>query len=73
MQNHFTSITIQSEETYIRVQEGLSPFTEKPSDKHGNDDSETNANDAANCRIKADELFYLFTADIIRKEVLFTR
>ena len=49
--------------------EGILPFTEKPSDKHLSEvHDNSNKED-----INATELFSLFTADIIKEEVIFTR
>jgi len=49
--------------------EGILPFTEKPSDKHFSESHDKNTNE----EINASELFSLFTADIIKEEVIFTR
>mgnify|MGYP007115600797 CR=1 FL=1 len=48
--------------------EGILPFTEKPSNKHLSERTE-NAKD----EINASDLFSLFTADIIKEEIIFTR
>ena len=53
------------------IQEGFVPFTEKPSDKYKGMD--TAAAQQNNSRINAFELFSHFTAEIIKKKVLFTR
>lgn len=42
------------------------PFTEKPSIEHGEQKQETD-------KLAASDLFSLFTADIIREQVVFTR
>lgn len=47
---------------------GILPFTQKPSNNHF-DVKEENSND----EMKASDLFSLFTADIIKEEVIFTR
>jgi hypothetical protein len=52
----------------IHLIEGVLPFTEKPSNKYFEQKEETNINDVHAC-----ELFSLFTADIIKEEVVFTR
>jgi len=48
--------------------EGILPFTEKPSNKHLSERNET-----AKDEIPASDLFSLFTADIIKEEIIFTR
>ncbi len=54
-----------------RVLNGIEPFTEKPSDNHG---YRVSVNyEKIEKRIDATELFSIFTADIIREEVVFTR
>jgi hypothetical protein len=47
--------------------EGIFPFTEKPSNEH------FIQQDKAKDEIQASDLFSLFTADIIKEEVVFTR
>jgi len=54
------------------IQEGFVPFTEKPSDKYKGM-ADTAAAQQNNSRINAFELFSHFTAEIIKKKVLFTR
>jgi hypothetical protein len=56
----------------LRKQDGCTLFTENPSDKY-NESQETQTVEAAGGRIKSQDLFLLFTADIITKKVLFTR
>ncbi len=55
----------------MRLQDGLLPFKERPSDKYENLKKSGNVED--DCRIKAEELFSHFTADIIQKKVVFIR
>ncbi len=55
----------------MRLQAGITPFIEKPSDKHEN--ALPDVLDKVSVRINAVELFSLFTADVIKKEVFFTR
>ena len=49
------------------TRETILPFTEKPSVEH--EDEEKNAKE----KLCASDLFSLFTADIIKEEVVFTR
>ena len=56
----------------LKVQDGILPFAEKPSDKHEMAPEEF-ASDKANRRLKPFELFSLFTADIIKKKVIYIR
>jgi hypothetical protein len=49
--------------------EGILPFTEKPSNDHFAEREEVGEKND----IKASDLFSIFTADIIKKEVVFTR
>jgi hypothetical protein len=55
---------------FIRIG-GILPFTEKPSNSHF-DVKEHNENNPNN-PIQACDLFSLFTADIIKEQVTFTR
>ena len=48
--------------------EGILPFTQKPSNNHFNVKEESTNDD-----MKACDLFSLFTANIIKEEVVFTR
>ena len=48
--------------------EGILPFTEKPSNKHISEVADDTKDD-----INASDLFSLFTADIIKEEIVFTR
>ena len=48
--------------------EGILPFTETPSYSHFEDKEDNARND-----MKASDLFSLFTADIIKEEIVFTR
>jgi len=66
-----TNFTIDSGKlkSAIKMQEGFLPFTEGPSDKYNfiaDVISETT-------RMSAFDLFSLFTADIIKKKVIFVR
>ena len=56
----------------LKIQEGFLAFAEKPSDKFKLLKEEA-VPEQSNSRINAFELFSLFTADIIKKNVLFTR
>jgi hypothetical protein len=47
-----------------RLRAGMKPFTERPSEDR---------NESKKERLGAADLFSLFTADIIREEVVFTR
>lgn len=61
-------ITTKIKKTFSLI-EGILPFTEKPSENHflsKEDNSE-------NTSLKAHDLFSLFTADIIKEEIIFTR
>ncbi len=58
--------------SWLRIQDGILPFCEKPSDKLGNNGN-SNESKVFEARITAIELFSHFTADIIKKEVIFTR
>jgi hypothetical protein len=54
------------------VNDGILPFVEKPSrDEHLPNDAISEINILA--RIRATDLFSLFTADIIKEAVIFTR
>lgn len=55
---------------FIRTN-GISPFIEKPSNSHF-DVKEHNENNSNN-PLQACDLFSLFTADIIKEQVTFTR
>lgn len=48
--------------------EGILPFTETPSFSHFEDKEDGSRNE-----MKASDLFSLFTADIIKEEIVFTR
>ena len=63
-------ITSIEQVTLSRLQDGLLPFVEKPSDQYDEKDVSCNS---INNRIKAQDLFSLFTADIINEQVLFIR
>ncbi len=52
----------------LNIIEGILPFTEKPSNAYLEQKEESGKND-----IQASDLFSLFTADIIKEEVIFTR
>ncbi len=52
----------------LSLVEGILPFTQKPSNNHF-EVKEDNPND----EMKASDLFSLFTADIIKEQVIFTR
>jgi len=52
----------------LNIMEGILPFTEKPSNAHLEQKEEAGKNE-----IQACDLFSLFTADIIKEEVVFTR
>lgn len=54
----------------LRIQDGICPFFEKPSDEHNTLDY-----DLESCeeRITAIDLFSHFTADVIKEKVIFTR
>lgn len=54
-----------------RVEETFIIFPEKPSDRYGFVDTENKLVESA--RIDPCELFSRFTADIIKKEIIFTR
>jgi hypothetical protein len=54
----------------LRVQDKVLPFTEKPSGIHNLPEEEVNAD---NSRVNPFELFSLFTADIIKENVIYTR
>jgi hypothetical protein len=56
----------------LKIQEGFLAFAEKPSDKYKLLKEEA-VPEQSNSRINAFELFSLFTADIIKKNVLFIR
>ena len=56
----------------LKMQEGFLAFAEKPSDKYKLLKEEA-VPEPSNIRINAFELFSLFTADIIKKNVLFIR
>lgn len=50
--------------------EGILPFTETPSNsQYTNDEKDENSKN----EMKASDLFSLFTADIIKEEIVFTR
>lgn len=51
------------------LMEGILPFTEKPSESYFLPKEENRENTS----LKAHDLFSLFTADIIKEEVIFTR
>jgi hypothetical protein len=69
--NQANLIVSKSERLFLlRVQDEILPFTEKPSDTHTLPEEEVNAD---NTRVKPFELFSLFTADIIKKKVVYTR
>ena len=55
----------------LREQDSCISFTEHPSDKY--DHVRSKLIDKNTGRIKSHELFLLFTADIIKQKVLFTR
>ena len=50
------------------IMEGILPFTETPSFSHFEDKDDNHRNE-----MKASDLFSLFTADIIKEEIVFTR
>ncbi len=57
--------------TIIRKFDGIKVFFERPSDKHENSFLKPNCNESE--RISACDLFSLFTANIIKQDVLFIR
>ncbi len=57
--------------SYLRIQDGIFPFFEKPSNKHATvEDHEMETSEE---RITAIDLFAHFTANIIKEKVIFTR
>ncbi|HJY23440.1 MAG TPA: hypothetical protein VJ279_11165 [Hanamia sp.] len=54
------------------IMEGILPFTETPSFSHFEDKFE-DKEDGSRKEMKASDLFSLFTADIIKEEIVFTR
>ena len=56
----------------LKEQNGILPFNERPSDKHGIVPNEF-LSDKICRRLKPFELFSLFTADIIKKNAVYTR
>ena len=75
--NSFNIVEISKKNfSWLRIQDGILPFCEKPSDKLGNKgncDKDNKDSKPFEKRITAVELFSHFTADIIKKEVIFTR
>lgn len=67
----FNSIDIlavsETEFSFLRIQDGIKPFFETPSNEF------EKASETCEVRINANNLFSLFTANIIREEVTFTR
>lgn len=57
--------------SFLRVQDGILPFFEKPSDEHSTIENSEIVNFEA--RITAIDLFSHFTANIIKEKVIFTR
>ncbi|MEO6218826.1 MAG: hypothetical protein ABIO81_00255 [Ginsengibacter sp.] len=57
---------------FPRIQDGFLPFIETPSDEY-EQSKDADKSDKDHCRINAFELFSIFTADIIKEEVLFIR
>lgn len=57
--------------SFLRIQDGICPFFEKPSDEHNTLEDY----DMKRCeeRINAIDLFSYFTADVIKEKVIFTR
>lgn len=53
--------------SFLRIQDGILPFFEKPSDEFDK------GAEICEERMNAINLFSLFTADIIKEKVLFTR
>lgn len=54
----------------LAVMEGILPFTETPSNsQYTTDEKDENSKN----EMKASDLFSLFTADIIKEEIVFTR
>lgn len=66
-----TDVTIASGKLkpVIKRQEGFFPFTERPSDKYQLSEEDS----SQSRRINAFDLFSFFTADIIKKRVVFVR
>ncbi|MEP6948690.1 MAG: hypothetical protein ABI863_05425 [Ginsengibacter sp.] len=56
----------------LKIQGSVLPFTEKPSDKHNAYPAEC-VSDKIDSRINPLELFSLFTADVIKKKVVYIR
>ena len=57
--------------SYLRIQDGICPFFEKPSDEQkGMPDCDA---DRFEGRISANDLFSHFTANVIKEKVIFTR
>ena len=56
----------------LSLAEGIFPFTEKPSSNHFEKFKNT-GKPAESGNVEACDLFSLFTADIIKEEVIFTR
>jgi hypothetical protein len=52
---------------------GIKPFPEKPSMETCEQDPKQTTEDYQKASLAASDLFCLFTADIIKKEVVFTR
>lgn len=67
--SHFI-ITKNEQVTITRIQDGMTIFKENPSDEYKFGEKK---DVISNSRISAYELFSLFTADIIKEEVIFTR
>ncbi len=66
--NPLAIVTISKKNfSFLRIQDGIFPFFEKPSNKH--DDEVETCED----RMNAIDLFSHFTANIIKEKVIFTR
>ena len=67
-----TKISTRGIKSGLTVNDGISPFAEKPScDDHLQEDEISEVKISK--RIHAADLFSLFTADIIKEEVIFIR
>ena len=68
--NTLVKITEQLSSFAIRLKDGITPFKEEPStEKFGKADG----NSTSTNQIHASDLFSMFTADIIKEQVVFTR
>ena len=66
---HLHSTHVRNTETVFMYLDDISPFTEKPS---CNDRGEEEAGHVPR-RIHPDDLFSMFTANVIKEKVIFTR